>query len=1173
MFKGKRFTIRSKIIAGYMIVVICLGFSIFALNSRINSLEKEIHFITDHDIEVHNLSNKIESTYLDMVARHRGYMISGNETYLNQYAQDKVEWQEEYRELYELVADNPSQQKNLDEIKASVEEWINTMGDPSIQLKIEGRTQDILSTYSANVGENVLNLLRSQTEDFRNTERELTEQRISELDESNTDLRMGLILIFILVGLISVLLAFFISGSIVKTIKQVIQAISDIASEEGKAQAKRIEVASHDELGDLGATTNSLLESYDRQSWLQTSISRIATANQGFTDIAELGEAVIKTVAHLLDAAYGVFYLRTGDRLVKKASFAAMEGDPGTASILMGEGLVGQCARDKRVFIVDPLQDSHVRIATALGESRPRSILIFPVEYEGKVQGVIELASLHTFTPLHQRLVELTSETVGIAINNVLSQMEVNRLLIESQALTEELQVQTEELEQSNLEVEKRSELLEGHMRKLEEINGQVEHQNTMLAKQAEDLKAASKYKSEFLANMSHELRTPLNSMLILSQLLADNKEGNLNPKQVEFAQTVHSSGSDLLRLIDDILDLSKVEAGHMTIEMSSVYLEEVKDNLWRSFEPLAAEKGIDYRVRLAGPLPETINTDGHRLQQILKNLLSNAFKFTTQGKIELLIYRPDNNPSAIAFAVKDTGIGIATDKMDIVFEAFQQADGSTSRKYGGTGLGLTISRELAVLIGGYIEIESKEGEGSTFTLVVPEYEQKLFEPAYAHTAASFEDYVSGTKVDRTSAGEFLRPRIEWNDPDLLNDPEVEDDRYELKPGDRTLLIIEDDLHFAKALLEMARARHFKGLVALQGDKGLALAHAYKPDAIILDIQLPVIDGWSVLEHLKQQQELRHIPVHIISVIDEQQQGLTMGAMAYLQKPVDKQSVEDVLSRIESFMDRDHKRLLIVEDDIVLQGSMVKLIGHNDVVITAVSTGEEALHELQKEHFDCMVLDLGLADISSFELLNRIRGEEYLKNLPIIIYTGRDLDMKEEMELKRYAESITIKNVKSQERLFAETALFLHRVEADLPEDRRNILKKLYTNEVAFDGKRILLVEDDIRNTFALTNVLESNNLQVSFAENGREAIELLEQDNHYDLILMDIMMPEMDGYEATRIIRSMPGYERIPVIALTAKAMKEDRKRCLEAGASDYISKPIDVEKLLSLLRVWLYA
>ncbi|NHN30461.1 response regulator [Paenibacillus agricola] len=1225
MFKNAKFNIRAKISLGYFIIVVCLGVSIFMLNDRISSMEKEIDFITNHDMEVHNLANQALKHVLNMETGKRGYALTGDLAYLEPYNQALAKWEEDYTKLYELITDNPSQQKKLEEIKANIQLWIHSDGEPTISLKKENKTEDILVLLKTYNGKKITDQLRTQIEAFLKIEKDLTEMRVTALDQKNRDVQYGLYLIILLVIVLSVVVSSIIARSIVRTIKQVSQAISGIASAEGSLTSNRIEVKTRDEIKELGDATNQLLETHEKQNWTQTSIADVASAFQGFNQVSELAQAFINKIAFLLDASYGVFYTVSGNKLEMTAAFAAT-GDPrGASSIRLGEGLVGQSAVDKRIYMLDKLPEEHMKITTALGDSSPRSIMIFPIEFQGTVLAVVELASLDVFTPIQRQLVEQIRSTVGIAMNSAAAQMEVQRLLEESQSLSEELQAQTEELqqqtealqaqsmemmeqqdelkasndslkrsedrlqrqqeelEQSNLELELRSDQLESQMRKIEEINEQVEQQNALLGQQARDLISASQYKSEFLANMSHELRTPLNSLLILSQILEENKEANLTPKQVEFAKTIHSSGSDLLRLIDEILDLSKIEAGQMKIEMEPVFLEDMKESLGRSYRPLAGKKGINFHVILEGALPNTIYTDGHRLQQILKNLLTNAFKFTSKGHVTLRIFRTNSEKSllpagslqtvqdaVIAFSVIDTGIGIPKDKKDIIFEAFQQADGTTSRKYGGTGLGLTISRDLSVLIGGHIEIESEEGAGSTFTLYVPELQEGSYLTALQEIAASDAGLV---KVpDEGAIDHVLVPHIELSDPSLLIASEMVDDRDEVKSGDKVLLIIEDDIHFAEILLDIARSRGFKGLVALQGDKGLALAHAYKPDAIMLDIQLPVLDGWYILERLKQHPETRHIPVHIISVNDESRQGLTMGAMAYLIKPVSKENIDNAFSRIESFINRNLKRLLIVEDDIVLRNSLVELIGHDDVAITAVSSGSDALAELQAESFDCMVMDLGLSDISGFDLLDRIRQTEKLKQLPIIIYTGKDLDMKEEMKLKKYAESIIIKNVKSQERLYDETALFLHRVEANLPEERRNLLKKLYSNEAALDGKRILLVEDDMRNIFALSNVLESYNLKVTFAENGREALDLLEQNPEVDLILMDIMMPEMDGYEAMKAIRKMPQFEKIPIIALTAKAMKEDRQRCIDAGASDYISKPIDTERLLSLLKVWLY-
>ncbi|WP_454191440.1 response regulator [Paenibacillus sp. Marseille-Q7038] len=1182
MFNKPRFTIGIKIMIGYFILLVCLGASILLLESRITSMQKEINFIVDHDIEVHELTNKIEKNVLDMETGQRGFALTGEEKYLIHYELTRYNWETDYDELYELVADNPSQQDKLNLIRDNIREWIGKAGQPVIIMKRQDQNQEVLDFFAADPGKQIIDELRLQLEEFRDTEKQLTKVRVADLDQKNTEFKMVLYIVWFILIFLSIILSIFVSKSIVQPVKQVVSAISDIASTELSQKSRRIHVKSKDEIRDLAKATNRLLERHENDNWLQTSIGEVVVSYQGVSELSTLSNAIVTKLAHLLDASYGVFYHRSGNHLVKTSSYAANGPEAGTEQFWIGEGLVGQAALENRLMILDSVPEDHVKIATGLGDSSPRHIMIFPIEYEGEVEGVIEFASLHPFTTLHQQLVDQARDIIGVAIHSVLSQMEVKRLLEQSQVMSEELQVQTEELktqseklEHNNLELMKRTKQVEAQMRKIEEIKEKVEKQNIVLEQQAADLMTASKYKSEFLANMSHELRTPLNSLLILSDILMSNKEGNLTVKQVDFLRTIHSSGNDLLHLIDDILDLSKIEAGQMKVEMDSVFIDDVKESMRRSFEPMALKKQIEFRVTMDENLPDTIFTDSHRLQQILKNLLSNAIKFTSKGSVSLHVSGTNHGipflgqteqNKMIAFTVKDTGIGIPPDKKETIFEAFQQADGSTSRKYGGTGLGLAISKELASLIGGYIEFESVEGEGSTFTLYVPE-EQSMYIELPEQVA--FSDTLPS---DHARTENLLAPSIEITDPELLCDGAVKDDRYHIEPGDRVILIIEDDENFAKIMLDMARSRHFKGIVALQGDQGLALAHAYKPDAIMLDIQLPVLDGWTILEKIKQHPELRHIPVHIISVVDESKQGFTMGAMAYLKKPVNKDQIEDALSQMESFINRDLKQLLIIEDDDGLRESMVELIQHNDVAITAVSTGAEALRVLDREHFDCMVMDLGLSDISGFDLLDQIRTNPKLKQLPIIIYTGKELDRTEEIELKKYAESIIVKNVKSQERLFDETALFLHRVESNLPEDRRKILKKLYNDEVALEGKHILLIEDDIRNVFSLVSILESYHLNVTFAENGREALELLEQNPNFDLILTDIMMPEMDGYETMRAIRSMPDLHSIPIIALTAKAMKGDRQRCIDAGASDYITKPIDKEKLLSILKVWLY-
>jgi CheY-like chemotaxis protein len=674
---------------------------------------------------------------------------------------------------------------------------------------------------------------------------------------------------------------------------------------------------------------------------------------------------------------------------------------------------------------------------------------------------------------------------------------------------------------------------------------------------------------------MSHELRTPLNSLLILSKLLSQNPDNNLSEKQVEFSKTIFSSGSDLLDLINEILDLSKIESGTMDVDVKPVPFGELQDYVQRTFRQLAVDKGLGFDVHLGAALPEAIDTDPKRLQQVLKNLLSNALKFTEQGKVDLTIdvatdgWSPDNAilrgaERVIAFRVTDTGIGIPADKHRIVFEAFQQADGTTSRKYGGTGLGLSISREIARLLGGEIRLSSEIGLGSSFVLYLP----GTFDRAAALAALEELNRPRPARPHRA-----LSPLQDDEPLDLTTiEGAVPDDRGSIIAGDKVLLIVENDVSFASILLDAARERGFKGVVAVRGDVGLAMAKRLKPDAITLDINLPALDGWTVLDRLKHDPATRHIPVHIISVTDEVLRGLKLGAIAHLSKPVTREDLGAAFATIGGFIDRTVKTLLVVEDNDVERNSIVELIGNGDVQTTAVATGEEALAALERTPFDCMVLDLGLSDMSGFDLLEKIRSSATLSQIPVIVYTGKELTKKQETELRRVAETIIIKDVKSLDRLLDETALFLHRVEGNLPEPKRKILERLHNTDPALAGKKALIVDDDIRNIFALTSILEQYEMEVLYAENGKDGIGMLKSTPGIDVVLMDVMMPEMDGYEAMQAIRKMRKFKGLPIIALTAKAMKGDREKCVGAGASDYITKPVDTEQLVSLLRVWLY-
>ncbi len=677
---------------------------------------------------------------------------------------------------------------------------------------------------------------------------------------------------------------------------------------------------------------------------------------------------------------------------------------------------------------------------------------------------------------------------------------------------------------------------------------------------------------------MSHELRTPLNSLLILSKLLSDNGDANLTAKQVEFAKTIHASGSDLLELINDILDLSKIESGTITLDIGEIGFKDLHEAIERNFRQVAENKKLDFQLDFTDNLPRALSTDSKRLQQVLKNLLSNAFKFTEDGGVTLKVspvtdgWSPDktslnNSPTVVAFAVTDSGIGIPQDKQRIIFEAFQQADGSTSRKYGGTGLGLPISREIASLLGGEIKVTSAPGEGSTFTLYLPVNYAAPALPTRQRSSVSAYAAPSGN-YDALAPDS---PEIP-SDSSILLESIVADDRGSIQDDDRVLLIVEDDVTFARLLLDEARESGFKGLVAVNGAAAIALARRFNPDAITLDIVLPDMDGWTVLDRLKHDPKTRHIPVNVISASGQKQRGFKQGAIGYFEKPVTKEAINEAMGAIKAFIERPAKNLLVVEDDETQRNSIVELIGNGDVETTAVASGEEAIELLKTNHFDCMVIDLGLPDMTGYELIRKVQDDLGLQNLPIVVYTGKDLTAKEEMELRQMTEAVIVKEAKSPDRLLDETALFLHRVENNLPESKRRMLQQAHNRDPILADRKILIVDDDVRNIFALTSILEGQHMNVIYAENGLEAIKLIQESPDVEVVLMDVMMPEIDGYETTRRIRDMEQFKNLPIIALTAKAMKGDREKCIEAGASDYIAKPVDTDQLMSLLRVWLY-
>ncbi|HVQ38916.1 MAG TPA: response regulator, partial [Pyrinomonadaceae bacterium] len=998
-----------------------------------------------------------------------------------------------------------------------------------------------------------------------------------------------------------------------------VRAIAEVSTAVTKGDLTRsITVQAQGEVAALKDNINEMIlnlkdttQKNMEQDWLKTNLARFTRMLQGQRDMTTVAQMVLSELAPLVNAQQGVFYVNTssnGQPLMKLLGGYAYKKRKNLANEFhAGEGLVGQCTLERERILVTNVPTNYVYVASGLGEAPPNNIVVLPVLFEGDVKAVIELSTFNTFSDTHLTFLDQLTESIGIVLNTIAANTRTEDLLQQSQSLAAELQSQQDELKKTNEQLEQQAEslreseeLLKSQQEELQQTNEELQEKAALLARQkaeveaknreveearwemeekAEQLALTSKYKSEFLANMSHELRTPLNSMLILSRQLAENNDENLTGKQVQFAETIHSSGSDLLSLINDILDLSKIESGMMGIEVSEVSLAEMTGQLERSFHQLAQDKNLEFVVDRDEALDPTIRTDDKRLQQILMNLLSNAFKFTEEGKVVLRIAAAPKDEAyhleslnrtgdVVAFSVSDTGIGIPTEKQRIIFEPFQQADGTTTRRYGGTGLGLSISREIARLLGGEIRVVSVPGEGSTFTFYLP----RNYVPAGATSAPAKQPRLAD--VREVQAAWTPVESFDSEAMALLSSESapVLDDRNIIESGDRTVLIVEDDISFAGILLDLARDKGFKGLVATSGTMALVLAQKYKPDAITLDIRLPDRDGWTVLDRLKHDPDTSHIPVHIITVEEQRQRALQQGAFNHVQKPVTHEDLGKAFDDIREFAERRIRKLLVVEDDDVQRMSVVELIGNGDVHTTAVATGEEALVALRGERFDCMVLDLRLPDMSGFDLIEKLQTELGRYDLPIIIYTGKELTRKEELHLKKVADAIIVKEASSPERLLAETALFLHRVEANLPEPKRRMLAKFHRTDPVLAGRKVLVVDDDVRNIFALTSALEAHNMNVVHAENGQEGIDTLRADPEIEAVLMDIMMPEMDGYEAITAIREMEEFKQLPIIALTAKAMKADRDHCLAVGASDYISKPLDIDQLLSLLRVWLY-
>jgi HAMP domain-containing protein/CheY-like chemotaxis protein len=962
-----------------------------------------------------------------------------------------------------------------------------------------------------------------------------------------------------------------------------VRAIRDVATAVTQGDLTRsITVEARGEIAQLKDTVNQMIRTLAEttnvnrdQDWLKTNVARFTRMLQGQRDLLTVARLILNELAPLVSAHHGAFYMtetdEEGQLLRLFASYAYQERKNVANVWRFGQGLVGQAALEGKRIALSNVPVDYILITSALGEAAPHSIVVVPILFEGEVKGVIELASFERFSGIQLAFLDQMLESLGIVIATIEATMRTDELLRQSQSLTEELRSQQDELQQTNEELEEKAHQLTEQKAEVEKKNRQVELARQELEEKAEQLALTSKYKSQFLANMSHELRTPLNSLLILSRQLADNAEGNLSDKQIRYAETIRQAGTDLMTLINEILDLAKIESGTMAVEIGHVRFVNLRDYVDQTFRQVAEEKGLTFSVDLDDVLPQTIETDDMRLRQVLRNLLSNAIKFTERGRVKLRIGRAAND--VISFSVADTGIGIPNDKQRLIFEAFQQADGSTSRKYGGTGLGLAISREIAGLLGGDLRVDSVANQGSTFTLYLPTVYRQRDPRAprpLQHLGAPPQviDLSIPEREPTTDALAIVEPQV--STATLVRS--VPDDYQSLVPGDRVILIIEDDPTFATTMLEMARTSGFKGVVATSGHQALELARSVKPDAMTLDLRLPDLDGWVLLDRLKHDAATRHIPVEIVSGLDEERRGLQCGALGFLHKPVDADVLKASLVAVRGFVERRVKQLLVVEDDPVQSQAISELIGDGDVETTTVDSAEIALQMLSEKSFDCVVLDLRLPGMSGFDLIERIKANPQHRRLPVIVYTGRDLTVEDRGRLDGLAQTVIVKDVTTMERLLDETALFLHRVESDLPERKQRVLRRLAKNDPHLAERSVLVVDDDLRNIFALTSLLEGHHMRVLYAENGKRALAKLEENPTIDVVLMDIMMPEMDGYEAMAKIREKPEWKELPVIALTAKAMKGDREKCIEAGASDYITKPVDADQLLSLLRVWLY-
>ncbi|WDF54317.1 response regulator [Mucilaginibacter sp. KACC 22063] len=1168
-----------------LLLIISSVVSYVSISNLLQSSER-----VDHSNTVVSSLENVISTMKDAETGQRGFLLTSQNEFLEPYNGSYNRALLEANKAQNLTKDNPQQQKNIKEIKDILLQRMSIL-QKMIDKK---RAGGVITVDELRTGKLYMDSLRKAVDETEKIENKILKGRIERLNQFSSFTPIVIVFAAILSLVISGFFYLKVTSDLAERNRlqrileekdqetqhriNVIQGIADKVS--NGDYSTRVDASEKDTLGSLAVSLNKMAESLQYSfnkisdnEWLQTGIAQLNDRMVGEKDLKELSKDILDFIADYTKSQVGALYTFENKTLHLESGYALSSTAP--KIIKAGEGLLGQVAESGKPIFLSDIDPDYISVNYASGSIKPKNLIIVPLFEDTKVHGVLELGTLNEYPARKLEFLKAVSGNIGIALVSSQNRRRMQELLEETQAQSEELQAQHSELENLNNELEEHTQRLqtsEEELRvqqeelqqtnqELEERNRIINDRNAEIQRKAEELEQTTKYKSEFMANMSHELRTPLNSILLLSRYLSENTEHNLSEEQVESARVILNSGNGLLDLIDELLDLSKIEAGKMDLEYEQVPLAEIEADMRSLFMPIARDRNLQLILDNHFKGNETLETDKMRLEQVIKNLMSNALKFTTQGSVQLSIRPSTIDNSFIEFSVKDTGVGIPQEKQELVFEAFKQADGSTKRKFGGTGLGLSISRELARLLGGEIRLESEPGKGSNFIVIIPRHK-----PATVPLPVPPQPIVIPAKTEEKKEDD----RVRHIAPVIPGD--VEDDRNTIGDDDKVILIIEDDTPFAKALLGFTRQRGYKGVISVRGDLGIEYAIKYRPLAILLDLQLPVKDGWEVMEELKSNPVTKPIPVHIMSSMEAKKESRLRGAVDFINKPVAIEQMKLIFSRLEDALSRSPKKVLIVEENPKHAQALAYFLETFNVSAAVSSSVSDGVSILQNKQVDCVILDMGIPDKSAYETLDLVKQNKGLEHLPIIVFTGKNLSSSEETRIKQYADSIVIKTAHSYQRILDEVALFLHLIEENKQEDfKPKNLTTVHLNEVLHD-KTVLIADDDVRNIFSLTKSLEKHKMNVISATDGREALKQLEENPDTAIVLMDMMMPEMDGYESTKKIRQNPKFKNLPVIAVTAKAMMGDREKCIQAGASDYISKPVDIDQLISLLRVWLY-